>query len=111
MAWSLQEQVDGEPLRELDLIAAEMIIELVSLHRTLTPPTELSWNPEIRTHVFTDHPMQGSLARAAKARRCSPKPWSWLTPYERAPLTDTKFVHWDFNVSADISARAARHRG
>ena len=42
-SWCVMERVDGEPMGDLDVHGAELIVELVTLQRTITPPTERSW--------------------------------------------------------------------
>lgn len=42
-SWCVQELVDGTPMGNLDVHGAELIVQLVSLQRTITPPTARSW--------------------------------------------------------------------
>ncbi|MEN3271254.1 MAG: hypothetical protein V7636_15 [Actinomycetota bacterium] len=42
-SWCVQELVDGEPMGDLDVAGAELIVQLVALERTITPPTERGW--------------------------------------------------------------------
>lgn len=42
-SWCVQELVDGAPMANLDVHGAELIVQLVSLQRTITPPTARSW--------------------------------------------------------------------
>lgn len=42
-SWCVQELVDGTPMGSLDVAGAHLIVGLVSLQRTITPPTERAW--------------------------------------------------------------------
>src|SRR4051794_13361339 len=42
-SWCVQELVDGEPMGNLDVAGAELIVQIVSLERTITPRTERGW--------------------------------------------------------------------
>jgi hypothetical protein len=42
-SWCVQDLVDGVPMGNLDVPGAELIVQLVSLERTITPPTTRSW--------------------------------------------------------------------
>jgi aminoglycoside phosphotransferase (APT) family kinase protein len=42
-SWCVQELIEGTPMGDLDVAGAELIVQLVSLQRTITPPTERGW--------------------------------------------------------------------
>lgn len=100
VAWSVQEFVDGEPLRELDAASAEVFVHLVRLQRALSPPTVMSWNPYIRAHVFDAHPSHRPLITAGgDVRKLLDDALALAAPYESAALIDSEMVHCDLNVS------------
>lgn len=99
-SWSLQEFVDGEPLRELDLASAELFVDLVRLQRTLALPTGMGWNPYIREHAFGDHRSTGELRAAnGEVRHLVEDVLALAAPFRSAPLTESDMVHVDLNVS------------
>jgi len=100
VAWSVQEFADGQPLRQLDIACADIFLDLVRLERTLTPPTNLSWNPYMRDHVFGDHERHRRLGDAGDdLRALLDQALELATPYESANLHDAEMVHFDLNVS------------
>jgi aminoglycoside phosphotransferase (APT) family kinase protein len=64
-SWCVQELVEGEPMGNLDVSGAELIVQLVSLQRTITPPTERSWPALGRVDelVHSDLAVQNILLR------------------------------------------------
>lgn len=59
-AWCVQELVDGEPMRDLDVAGAHLITELVAMQRTITPPTDRCWT----TFGSADELVHGDLSVA-----------------------------------------------
>lgn len=108
-AWSIQELVEGEPLRELTVANADMFVELVELQRTLTPPTDLIWNTYVRAVIFDeDHPYHQRLATGGPSlRQLVDEAVALAAPYESATLTETEMVHGDLSV-ANVLAREGR---
>jgi hypothetical protein len=68
--WSIQELAAGERVMGFAVAAAERVIGLVELQRTITPPTTLSWSDFVRGKTGTN-----------------------------VDLPDDELVHCDFNVS------------
>ena len=64
-SWCVQELVDGEPMGNLDVHGAELIVELVSLQRSITPPTTRSWSAlgSVDELVHSDLNVQNILLR------------------------------------------------
>ena len=64
-SWCVQEFVDGVPMGNLDVHGAELIVQLVSLQRTITPPTARSWPALGRVDelVHSDLNVQNILVR------------------------------------------------
>ena len=48
-SWCVMEHVDGAPIADLDVHGAHLIVELVALQRTITPPTSRAWPATGRT--------------------------------------------------------------
>jgi hypothetical protein len=100
IAWSIQEFVEGETLRELDRAAAAMVIDLVRLQRTLRLPTSMSWNPYIRAHVFGNHRSHRQLTGASDhVRGLLAAALALAAPHESAMLVEDEMVHCDLSVS------------
>lgn len=99
--YSIQEFIPGEPLARLDLAAVELILELVHLQRTLSPPTSLSWSTYMREHVFGEHESHEKLATAAAGTiaRALTEALEFARPYESAALPDDEMVHCDLSLS------------
>lgn len=100
VAWSVQEFAEGEPLHELDRASAELFIELVRLQRQISLPTETSWNPYIRAHVFGGHAAHRSLITAGRGLQALlDETLALAAPFESTELVDDEMVHSDLNVS------------
>lgn len=98
--YSIQEFIPGEPLARLDLAAAEVILELVCLQRTLSPPTSLSWSSYMREHVFGEHESHETLAAAGGTiARALVEALEFARPYESDVLPDEEMVHCDLSIS------------
>lgn len=98
--WSLQELIDGEPLRGLDLRSAKVFLDLVELHRSLTPPTEMTWTPYMHEYAFTAHPSHHLLAEAGgQAARVLDSALALAIGFVSLELPDKEFVHCDLAVS------------
>lgn len=98
--YSIQEFVFGDRVRRLDRRVADLIVDLVRLQRTLSPPTTFSWTTYMRDHVFADHASHQHLTSAGGAvadllAGCV----SLAGPYEDVDLPDAEMVHCDLNVS------------
>jgi aminoglycoside phosphotransferase (APT) family kinase protein len=67
-SWCVQEHVDGTPMGDLDVAGAHLIVELVALQRTITPPTERGWPDLLRLDelVHSDLAVQNILLRDGK---------------------------------------------
>lgn len=98
--WSVQELVDAPPLRGLDVSNAHHFIDVVAQQRTIELPTEMTWIPYVRDHVFTPHPLHRRLLRAGpNVRRLLARAIDLAAPFESLPLPATEMVHCDLNVS------------
>lgn len=98
--WSLQDFVDGEPMRNLDVAAAEVILGLVRKHRELVPPTTRDWNAYMRAHVSTGNLSHRDIAAAGpQFGAVLDDALALADPHTAADLIATEFVHSDFNVA------------
>lgn len=91
IAWSIQELVGGAPSLHLDVAAAERVVDLVRLQRTISPPTTMSWTTFMRETVRVAPPDLRAFAAA----------------YESSPVPDDEMVHCDLSLS-NILVRDAR---
>jgi tRNA A-37 threonylcarbamoyl transferase component Bud32 len=66
--WCVQELVDGVPMRDLDVAGAHLVVELVALQRTITPPTARTWPAlgRVDEMVHSDLAVQNILLRDGK---------------------------------------------
>ena len=48
-SWCVMERVDGTPMGDLDVHGAHLLVALVALQRTITPPTSRAWPATGRT--------------------------------------------------------------
>lgn len=98
--WSLQELVDAQPLRELDLRSADLFIDLVERQRGIGLPTAMSWNPYIRDHVFSEHRLHVRLQGGGpNVRALLDSALAVAAPFRDAAMPDQEMVHCDLNVS------------
>ena len=98
--WSVQELVDGEPLKELNNWSAELFIVLIDLQRRLQLPTRYSWDQYSRDLVFGRHPLHQPLAHAGpNVRELLAAALETAAPHTTAGLADDEMVHSDLNVS------------
>ena len=67
-SWCVQDLVEGTPMGNLDVAGAELIVELVALERTITPPTMRGWPALGRLDelVHSDLNVQNILLRDGK---------------------------------------------
>lgn len=84
--WWIQDLVDGEPIRKLDLAAAEHLLTLIRLQRLIRPPTQMNWTDFMRRTV-ADAPTawRGLVGRAE--------------PHLTAAIPDDEMVHCDLSLS------------
>jgi hypothetical protein len=100
MAWSIQELVDADPFRPLDVPMAQEVVQLVDRHRRLRLPTTYQWNGYVRAHVFGRHPSHRRLAEAGPdVRRLLATALEVARTHRDAPMPDDEMVHCDLNVS------------
>lgn len=98
--YSIQEFIPGESLARLDLASAELILDLVRLQRTLSPPTELSWSRYMRDHVFGEHESHERLnAAGGVIAEVLTEALDFARPYESTILPDNEMVHCDLSLS------------
>ena len=99
-AYSIQEFVPGHALERLDVDAAELIVDLVRLQRTLSPPTDLDWSTFMRDHVFDDAVRRDELSKLGDVVGVAVADAVALAaPYESTVLEDHEMVHCDLSLS------------
>lgn len=99
-SYSIQDFIPGARLTHLDIAAAKIIIDLVRLQRTLSPPTTLSWSSYMRDHVFQKHISHAKLkAAGGDIAKALVSALVIAAPYDEVIIPDNEMVHADLSVS------------
>jgi hypothetical protein len=111
ISWWIQELIPGRPMGQLDDAGAQLIIELVMMHRRLSPPTSFSWSAFMQEHAFGRHP---SHLRATEAggvvSSVLAQALALAAPHESVAIPEIELVHCDLSV-ANIFLQEGRLSG
>jgi hypothetical protein len=100
ISYSVQEFISGKSLQHLDISAAQIIIDIVQLQRSLQPPTNFNWSTYMVEHVFSEHPSHQKLQVAGRAvAHALQEALAIVAPYQDLKLEENEMVHCDLSVS------------
>ncbi len=98
--YAIQDFIPGKRLSRLDVTAAQIIVDLVSLQRTIHPPTSMNWSMYMREYVFHGHPSNGQLTVAGGSiSQALQESLSIAAPYKGFELEEHEMVHSDLSLS------------
>jgi hypothetical protein len=98
--WSVQELIPGTSMGQLDFQGAQVIVELVNLHRLLSPPTSFNWSAFMRDQVFgRDSSHEPVKSVGGPLASVLDEALALAAVYETTELPETEMVHCDLSVS------------